>query len=164
MAAEEISKPPSLPPYPEMIWSAIAALNETGGSNKTSIAKYIESKYGDLLAGNTALLSHHLNRMTDTGELVFCKNNYMKPDPNAPPKRGRGRPPKPKDPIAPAADLPPCQTKGSSTKGSKCTTKAAEGYRCGDWKAKREATQDGTTGQRNNRNTYSYHSSADDSR
>ncbi|KAJ6396475.1 HMG-Y-RELATED PROTEIN A [Salix viminalis] len=116
MAAEEISKPPSLPPYPEMIWSAIAALNETGGSNKTSIAKYIESKYGDLLAGNTALLSHHLNRMTDTGELVFCKNNYMKPDPNAPPKRGRGRPPKPKDPIAPAADLPPARPRGRPPK------------------------------------------------
>ncbi|XP_004298064.1 PREDICTED: HMG-Y-related protein A-like [Fragaria vesca subsp. vesca] len=38
--------------------------------------------------------------MKQSGELTFVKNNYMKPDPNAPPKRGRGRPPKPKVPGA----------------------------------------------------------------
>ncbi|KAA8547710.1 hypothetical protein F0562_004139 [Nyssa sinensis] len=101
MAAEEVNKPPSLPPYPEMILEAIADLNEKDGSNKSSISKYIESKHGDLPAGHSNLLSDHLNSMKDSGELVFLKNNYMKPDPNAPPKRGRGRPRK--DPNAPPA-------------------------------------------------------------
>jgi hypothetical protein len=100
----------------QMILSAIEALNEANGCNKTSISKYIESKYGDLPAGHTALLSHHLNRMKDTGELVFWKNNYMKPDPNAPPRRGRGRPPKPKDPLSPGSDLPPARPRGRPPK------------------------------------------------
>ncbi|KAJ6684243.1 HMG-Y-RELATED PROTEIN A [Salix viminalis] len=117
MAAEEINKPPSLPPYPEMILSAIEALNEGNGSNKTSISKYIESNYGDLPAGHIALLSHHLNRMKDTGEIVFWKNNYSKPDPNAPPRRGRGRPPKPKDLLSPASsEMAPARPRGRPPK------------------------------------------------
>ncbi|XP_050228373.1 HMG-Y-related protein A-like [Mercurialis annua] len=93
-ALHHLYTPPPVPPYPQMIWSAITALDEQNGSNKTSISKFIESTYGDLPAGHSQLLSHHLNRMKETGELVFWKNNYMKPDPNAPPRRGRGRPPK----------------------------------------------------------------------
>uniref|UniRef100_A0A2P2KN79 HMG-Y-related protein A n=2 Tax=Rhizophora mucronata TaxID=61149 RepID=A0A2P2KN79_RHIMU len=116
MAAEEVHKSPSLPPYPEMILQAIAALNEKNGSNKTSISKYIESKYGDLPAGHSTLLSHNLNRMKHTGELVFWKNNYMKADPNAPPRRGRGRPPKPKDPLPTAAVLAPARPRGRPLK------------------------------------------------
>ncbi|KAB5516709.1 hypothetical protein DKX38_027357 [Salix brachista] len=123
MAAEEINKPPSLPPYPEISWcyqmilSAIETLKEGNGSNKTSISKYIESNYGDLPAGHIALLSHHLNRMKDTGEIVFWKNNYMKPDPNAPPRRGRGRPPKPKDPLSPASsEMAPARPRGRPPK------------------------------------------------
>ncbi|KAJ7964482.1 HMG-Y-related protein A [Quillaja saponaria] len=97
MATEEVNKPPSLPSYPEMILKAVEGLNDQNGSNKSSISKYIESNYGDLPAGHSALISHHLNKMKQSGELVFWKNNYMKRDPNAPPRRGRGRPPKPKD-------------------------------------------------------------------
>ncbi|XP_004309862.1 PREDICTED: HMG-Y-related protein A-like [Fragaria vesca subsp. vesca] len=41
--------------------------------------------------------------MKQSGELAFVKTNYMKPDPNAPPKRGCGRPPKPKVPGAEGA-------------------------------------------------------------
>ncbi|KAM7519815.1 hypothetical protein LguiB_018777 [Lonicera macranthoides] len=106
MATEEVSKPPSLPPYPEMIFAAIDAEKE--GSNKSSISKFIESTYGDAPAGHTNLLTEHLNKMKDNGDLVLVKNNYMRPDPNAPAKRGRGRPPKPKDPLAPepVADAP----------------------------------------------------------
>lgn len=37
--------------------------------------------------------------MKATGQLVFKQNNYAFPDPNAPPKRGRGRPAKPKKPL-----------------------------------------------------------------
>ncbi|KAL5553207.1 hypothetical protein UlMin_040608 [Ulmus minor] len=87
---------PQLPQYPELIMMAIEALNEPAGSNKSSISKHIEATYGNLPASHSNLLAHHLNRMKNSGELVLVKNNYMKPDPNAPPKRGRGRPPKPK--------------------------------------------------------------------
>ena len=99
-----------------MIIRAIEALNDPNGSNKSSISKYIESTYGDLPAGHSALLSHHLNRMKDTGELVFWKNNYYKPDPNAPPRRGRGRPPKPKVPLPPGTVLGPVRPRGRPPK------------------------------------------------
>ncbi|CAM8947521.1 unnamed protein product [Rhodiola kirilowii] len=106
----DVSSPPSapannLPQYPEMILAAIDALNDPNGSNKTAISSYIESTYSDLPATHSTLLSHHLNRMKLNGELAMPKNNYMRPDPNAPPKRGRGRPPKPKS-DKPEADKP----------------------------------------------------------
>ncbi|KAL7192650.1 hypothetical protein ACSBR2_024467 [Camellia fascicularis] len=116
MASEEVSKPPSLPPYPEMILAALDALKEKDGSNKSAISKYIESTYGDLPAGHTTLLSHHLNRMKETGQLVFAKNNYMRFDPNAPPRRGRGRPPKPKSPMPPGALPSPSRPRGRPPK------------------------------------------------
>ncbi|GAA0175713.1 chromatin/chromatin-binding, or -regulatory protein [Lithospermum erythrorhizon] len=105
MATEEVSKPPSLPPYPQMIMEAIDALGPHEGSNKSSISKFMESKYGPLPAGHANLLTAHLNRLKDGGELVFFKNNYLRPDPNAPPKRGRGRPPKQKEPM-PEGEVP----------------------------------------------------------
>lgn len=89
-----------------MIMRAVEALNGENGSNKSTISKYLESTYGDLPAGHSQLLSHHLNKMKDSGQLVFWKNNYSKPDPNAPPRRGRGRPPKPKVPLPPGAVSP----------------------------------------------------------
>ncbi|KAJ6903200.1 hypothetical protein NC651_020641 [Populus alba x Populus x berolinensis] len=72
------------PQYPEMIMAAIEALNEKEGSNKTSISKQIESTHPDLPPAHSTLLSHHLNKMKQSGQLVLVKNNYMKPDPNAP--------------------------------------------------------------------------------
>ncbi|WCJ25216.1 HMG-Y-related protein A [Euphorbia peplus] len=96
---EDVHFKPFLSSYPEMILAAITALGEKNGSNKTSISKYIESLHRELPPTHTTLLSHHLNKMKNNGDLVFWKNNYMKPDPNAPPRRGRGRPPK--DPNAP---------------------------------------------------------------
>ncbi|KAK7305695.1 hypothetical protein VNO77_43605 [Canavalia gladiata] len=114
---EVINKPPSLPPYPEMILKAIEALNEENGSNKSSISKYIESTYGGLPQGHKALLNVHLAKMRDSGVLVFWKNNYTKRDPNAPPRRGRGRPPKPKDHLPPGTILPPPRPRGRPPKG-----------------------------------------------
>ncbi|OIW14163.1 hypothetical protein TanjilG_21303 [Lupinus angustifolius] len=84
-----------------MILKAIEALNEENGSNKSSISKYLESTWGGLPQGHKALLNVHLAKLRDNGELVFWKNNYTKRDPNAPTRRGRGRPPKSKDPLAP---------------------------------------------------------------
>ncbi|KAK3222003.1 hypothetical protein Dsin_009028 [Dipteronia sinensis] len=86
----------SLPQYPEMIMAAIYALNENGGSSKAAISKQMESAYPDLPAAHATLLAHHLGKMKQSGQLAMDKNSYLKPDPNAPPKRGRGRPPKPK--------------------------------------------------------------------
>ncbi|XP_022769991.1 HMG-Y-related protein A-like [Durio zibethinus] len=116
MATDEVNKPSSLPSYPQLIIDAIEALNDKNGSNKTSISKYIESKYGDLPAAHTNLLSHHLNRMKETGELIFLKNNYTKAGSNAPPRRGRGRPPKPKVPLPPGAILSPARPRGRPPK------------------------------------------------
>ncbi|KAJ8557413.1 hypothetical protein K7X08_003038 [Anisodus acutangulus] len=82
--------------YPEMIYEALDALQQKEGSNKSSISKYIESKYGNLNDAHPKLLTYYLDRMKQTGELIFLKNNYIKPGPDAPPKRGRGRPPKQK--------------------------------------------------------------------
>ncbi|KAI4307651.1 hypothetical protein L6164_030817 [Bauhinia variegata] len=116
MATEEVHKPQSLPPYPEMIMKALEALNETNGSNRSAIAEYIESSYGELPAAHSTLLSHHLNKMKESGELVFWKNNYMKRDPSAPAKRGRGRPPKPKVPLPPGTVLAPPRPRGRPPK------------------------------------------------
>uniref|UniRef100_A0A0E0B2Q9 HMG-Y-related protein A n=1 Tax=Oryza glumipatula TaxID=40148 RepID=A0A0E0B2Q9_9ORYZ len=142
-AAEADPKPAATPSYPEvrtafpsplpspscevkltalraraqMILAAIEALDDRNGSNKTAISQHIEGKYEGLLPpAHPSLLTAHLARMKQTGELAFSKNNYFRgDDPSLPPKRGRGRPPKPKDaaaaapapaPAAPAASSP----------------------------------------------------------
>ncbi|GFP92643.1 hmg-y-related protein a [Phtheirospermum japonicum] len=96
-----------LPPYPQMIIEAIDALKQPGGVEKSSISEYIESNYEELPADHADLLTTHLNKMKDSGELSLIDNNYLKPGSNVPPaKRGRGRPPKPKDPLAPTSSVP----------------------------------------------------------
>ncbi|XP_010932593.1 HMG-Y-related protein A [Elaeis guineensis] len=116
MATEEVTKPPNLPPYPEMILAAIAALNEKEGSSKSAISKYIESSYGELPQSHSSLLTAHLARMKESGELLLVKNNYLKPGPDAAPKRGRGRPPKPKPVLPPGTVLPPPRPRGRPPK------------------------------------------------
>lgn len=82
-----------------MIMTAVTALSPNV-SNKSAISKYIESEHEDLPAGHSTLLAHHLNKLKESGELLFAKNNYTKPDSNtAIPKRGRGRPPKDKSSV-----------------------------------------------------------------
>ncbi|KAK4371179.1 hypothetical protein RND71_010654 [Anisodus tanguticus] len=103
----QLQPPPStLPSYPDMIMGAIEELNDENGSNKSAIARQIEATYGTLPPAHSTLLAHHLNKMKQSSQLVMAKNNYMKPNPNAPPRRGRGRPPKPKAPL-PAGYVPP---------------------------------------------------------
>ncbi|XP_073146897.1 HMG-Y-related protein A-like [Henckelia pumila] len=115
MATEELGKPPSLPSYPQMITEALDALQQ-GGANKSSITKFMESKYGELPAGHVHLLSDHLNRMKDNGELLLIKNNYIKSGADAPPKRGRGRPSKPKDPLPEGVAPAPTRPRGRPRK------------------------------------------------
>ncbi|KAL0449625.1 UNVERIFIED_CONTAM: HMG-Y-related protein A [Sesamum latifolium] len=116
MATEELNKPPSIPPYPQMIMEALDALKQAEGANKSAISKYMESKYGEMPAGHADLLSHHLNKMKDSGELLFIKNNYVKPGPDAPQKRGRGRPPKPKEALPAGAIAAPPRPRGRPRK------------------------------------------------
>ncbi|KAM7279495.1 hypothetical protein ACFE04_006629 [Oxalis oulophora] len=123
MATEEFNR---LAPYPQMILSAIEALNECEGSSEASISKYMESVHSDLPASHSALLSQHLTRMRETGALTFSQNAYNKPD--QPPvestvaapveKRGRGRPPKPKTEaqLAAAAVVSPPRGRGRPPK------------------------------------------------
>ncbi|CAL5012599.1 unnamed protein product [Urochloa decumbens] len=116
MATEEAAKPSPLPPYPEMILAAIEGLGDKNGSNKSAISRYIEGKYGELPPAHASLLTAHLARMKESGELIFLKNNYFRADaPDAPPKRGRGRPPKVRDPNAPP---PPPKAAAAPSAGS----------------------------------------------
>lgn len=101
----------------QMIMAAIDSLKDKNGSNKSTISKYIEANYNNLQPAHSTLLSHYLNKMKLGGEIVMVKNNYMKPDPNAPPKRGRGRPPKPKPPPpAPGTMVSPPRPRGRPPK------------------------------------------------
>ncbi|PKU69360.1 HMG-Y-related protein A [Dendrobium catenatum] len=92
--AQEESKVASHPAYYEMILAAITELGEKDGSNKLAISKQIEATYGDRLpTDHSALLSESLAKLNKSGKLLFVKNNYLKPDTDAQPRRGRGRPP-----------------------------------------------------------------------
>ncbi|KAM7463417.1 hypothetical protein LguiA_031538 [Lonicera macranthoides] len=54
--------------------------------------------------------------MKMNGQLIMVRNMYLKPDPNAPPRRGRGRPPKPKEPLQPGAVVSPPRPRGRPPK------------------------------------------------
>ena len=111
------------PSYLDMISEAIGALKEKNGSSKRAISKYIESAYKEVLPStHSTLLTHHLKRLKNNGLLVMVKKSYKlastsrseaslpdssptnPPDASPGPKRGRGRPPKPKHTLA-TADL-----------------------------------------------------------
>ncbi|GAB2224805.1 hypothetical protein Droror1_Dr00005582 [Drosera rotundifolia] len=103
---------PTLPSYPEMIYAALDALSNKHGSNKTQISKHIESKYPNRLPpDHPTLLRHHLAVMRSSGELIFFKNNYLRPSPDFI-RRGRGRPPKPKGPGVPTSPYNKARPKG----------------------------------------------------
>lgn len=91
----------SHPPYAQMITQAISALKERNGSSKSAITKYIEQNYTNLPGTHSALLTQHLKRLKESGQLVMVKHSYKLAG-SAPqvqsngPKRGPGRPPKPK--------------------------------------------------------------------
>ncbi|PWA57365.1 winged helix-turn-helix DNA-binding domain, AT hook-like protein [Artemisia annua] len=103
---------PVLPQYPELILAALEAIGSKKGANKSKISRKIQLTYGTLPAAHATLLSHHLNRMKATGQLNFVQNNYVIPDPDAPPKRGRGRPAKPKKPVPEGAVKSPPRPRG----------------------------------------------------
>lgn len=104
----------------QMIYAAIGALKERDGSSKRAIAKFIEKSYADLPPTHSALLTHHLKRLKNSGHLVMVKKSYKLPGsgdvstaPNLPAapegsesKRRRGRPPKAKLEVLAASPAP----------------------------------------------------------
>lgn len=99
-----------------MILEAIDELKEAEGVNKSTISKHLESKYGELPTTHADLLTLNLNAMKDRGELLFVKNNYLRPTSDAPLKRGRGRPPKAKEPAPAGIVLAPPRPRGRPKK------------------------------------------------
>ncbi|KAL9269833.1 HMG-Y-related protein [Drosera capensis] len=69
---------PSHPPYAEMIITAITVLNSKKGSSKKAIAKFVTQAYGDrhLPPAHLGLLTHHLKRLKNSGELIMVKKSY----------------------------------------------------------------------------------------
>ncbi|KAL0924658.1 hypothetical protein M5K25_005507 [Dendrobium thyrsiflorum] len=116
-STEEENKSTSHPSYPKFILAAIAAVGEKEGLNKSEISKYIETTYSESLPeGHEAALSDALSKMKESGELLFVKNSYLKADPSSTPRRGRGRPPKPKQPLPPGLSLPTPRPRGRPPK------------------------------------------------
>lgn len=99
------------PDYAELITAAITALKEKEGSSRIAIAKYIDRVCTNLPPNHSALLTHHLKRLKNSGYLAMVKHSYILAAPgSAPPaaaaadsngsdlsaltKRKPGRPPK----------------------------------------------------------------------
>nr|GEX05278.1 hypothetical protein [Tanacetum cinerariifolium] len=74
---------PLHPPYSEMIIAAICALKDKDGSSRQAIAKYIEKEYMNLPPTHPTLLTNHLKRMKNEGELIMVKHSYMLPPPRS---------------------------------------------------------------------------------
>nr|GLL32893.1 HMG-Y-related protein B [Ipomoea trifida] len=67
----------SLPQYPEMIMAAIEELSEKGGSTKTDISRQIEAAHGgQLTSTHGTLLTHYLDKMKQSGQLVLIGHRY----------------------------------------------------------------------------------------
>ncbi|PWA79428.1 high mobility group A5 [Artemisia annua] len=64
-----------------MIIAAISALKDKDGSSRQAIAKYIEKEYANLPPTHPTLLTNHLKRMKNEGELIMVKHSYMLPPP-----------------------------------------------------------------------------------
>ncbi|KAI7726907.1 hypothetical protein M8C21_014903 [Ambrosia artemisiifolia] len=64
-----------------MITSAIGALDDKDGSSRQAITKYIEREFSNLPPTHPNLLTHHLKRMKNQGQLIMIKHSYALPPP-----------------------------------------------------------------------------------
>ncbi|XP_074579632.1 HMG-Y-related protein A-like [Curcuma longa] len=118
--------------YPKMIMEAISAL---GGADRLAISNHIDFNNSDLPRDHVALVALHLYRLTESGELLLVDEKYSKPggsQSQAPAKRGRGRPPKPKSDVVTGAELPSPRPRGRPPKAkdplATAVAKAAAGF------------------------------------
>ncbi|GAA0166567.1 hypothetical protein LIER_21693 [Lithospermum erythrorhizon] len=74
-----IPAPAQHPPYEEMITTAIAALNESEGSSKQAISKYIDRVFKNLPSNHSELLTHHMKMLKNSGQIVLLRRSYMLP-------------------------------------------------------------------------------------
>lgn len=71
---------PDHPTYALMIQRAIEQLNEEKGSTEEAISKFIKEDVEDLPLAHASFLSHHLNKLSESGEIVKAHENcYMLP-------------------------------------------------------------------------------------
>ncbi|XP_035550581.1 uncharacterized protein LOC108983395 [Juglans regia] len=74
---------PDHPTYALMIWRAIEGLNEEEGSTEEAISKFIKEDVKDLPWAHASFLRHHLNKLSESGEIVKTSENcYMLPTGN----------------------------------------------------------------------------------
>lgn len=64
-----------------MIRAAIVGLKDRDGSSRQAISKYIEKEFGhaNLPPTHSVMLTHHLKRLRDEGQLIMVKHSYMLP-------------------------------------------------------------------------------------
>ncbi|KAG9160028.1 hypothetical protein Leryth_005763 [Lithospermum erythrorhizon] len=62
-----------------MITTAIAALNESEGSSKQAISKYIDRVFKNLPSNHSELLTHHMKMLKNSGQIVLLRRSYMLP-------------------------------------------------------------------------------------
>lgn len=61
-----------------MIWRAIEGLNEEEGSTEDSISKFIKEDVKDLPWAHASFLRYHLNKLSESGEIVKTSENCYK--------------------------------------------------------------------------------------
>ncbi|XP_042976594.1 uncharacterized protein LOC122307643 isoform X2 [Carya illinoinensis] len=69
---------PDHPTYALMIWRAIEGLNEEKGSTEEAISKFIKEDVKDLPRAHANFLRHHLNKLSESGEIVKTSENCYK--------------------------------------------------------------------------------------
>lgn len=84
---------PDHPPYAWMIEKALQELNEKGGSSEESISDFIKKEHKSLPWAHATMLKHHLQKMTDQGEILMIDGRFLLPgdSESVNPKRKRKR-------------------------------------------------------------------------
>ncbi|PKU66820.1 hypothetical protein MA16_Dca014427 [Dendrobium catenatum] len=90
-----------------MILAAITKLGEKDGSSNWRFQNKLRPLTGTAYRQTTMLCFPNRlpNRRSSASFLLFLKNNYLKPDTDAQPRRGRGCPPKPKPDVPEGPEL-----------------------------------------------------------
>ncbi|XP_061367613.1 histone H1-like [Gastrolobium bilobum] len=93
-------KPPSHPPFAEMITDAVASLKERTGSSQYAITKFIEEKHKDLPPSFRKLILNYLKKSVAAGKLIKVKNSFKLPSTKPAPAKATTTVPATKKPKA----------------------------------------------------------------